>query len=118
MEFCNIENKSPIKFKKSSNPATVSIITQELSDKITNAVLQFFSKTSKISGIKKIAYKHKGQIVTIWTYIDKPEKDILFRIYSIEQQMIENFQNITFDFTVIFNSKELSPTGFHEMSVI
>jgi hypothetical protein len=117
MQVCKVKEKtkSPIKLKN-FNPA-INIITQELSDKITNAVLHFFSKVSKISGVRKIAYRCKGQIITIWTYIDEPKKEILFNIYSIEQQMIENLQDITFDFTVIFSSKEASPTGFREMSV-
>jgi len=116
MQVCKAETKSPTKLRN-INPA-INVITQELSEKITNAVLRFFSEVSKISGVKKIAYRHKGQIITIWTYIDEPKKEILFNIYSIEQQMIERLQDITFDFTVIFSSKETSPTGFHEMSVI
>lgn len=99
---------------KNINPA-VNIITQELSEKITNAVLCFFKEISKISGVKKIAYKPKGQIITVWTFINEPKKDILFKIYNIEQRMIERFKDITFDFTVIFNSKETCPTSFYEM---
>lgn len=113
---CKDEPKSHIR-QRSVDPS-INIITEELSNKITQAIIHFFSEVSKIPEVKKIAYKPKGQIVTVWTYIDEPKKKILFNIYNVEQRMIENFQDITFDFTVIFNSKETSPTGFHEISTI
>lgn len=112
---CKTESKSPSQ-SKAVRPA-VNIITQELSEKITNAVLCFYKGISTIAGVKKIAYKPKGQIITIWTFIDDPQKNILFKIYSVEQQVIERFKDITFDFTVIFNSKESFPSSFYEMQV-
>jgi len=115
MQVCNEESGRSPTLKSISAP--INIITQELSEKITNAVLCFFSEVSKIPKVKKIAYRHKGPVVTIWTYIDEPKKETLFKIYSIEQQMIEYFHDITLDFTVIFNSKEAAPTNFHEIAV-
>jgi hypothetical protein len=95
-------------------PSFTPIISQELSNRITNAVVRFVTLVSKINGVKKIAYKSKGQIITIWTYVDNSDKHLLFEIYNIEQQLIEQHQDITFDFTVIFSSKDPVPTGFYK----
>ncbi|MEM3335881.1 MAG: hypothetical protein QXY47_07610 [Thermoplasmata archaeon] len=85
----------------SLNPLITPIMTQELADKVTNATIEFISKVSKISGVTKVAYKPKGNIITIWTFINKPDKDLQFSVYEIEQQIIEKYPELVFDFTII-----------------
>lgn len=108
-----METLVALKRDKSLNPLITPIITQELADKVTNATIEFISKVSKISGVTKVAYKPKGNIITIWTFINKPDKDLQFSVYEIEQQIIEKYPELVFDFTIIFKGDE-SPTGFYE----
>lgn len=93
---------------------TTPIVTQDMADKVTNAIMEFMSKVSKISGVTKVVYKPKGNTITIWTYIQKPDKDLQFSVYEIEQQLMEKFPELIFDFTIIFKGKEI-PTGFYEV---
>lgn len=104
------------KKKEPSNPFITPIVTQEIADRVSNATIEFISKVSKIPGVTKIAYKPKGNVVTIWTFINKPDKEIQFSVYEIEQQIMEKYPELIFDFTIIFKGKE-SPTGFYEQVI-
>ncbi|MBI5408067.1 MAG: hypothetical protein HZA14_01725 [Nitrospirae bacterium] len=123
-QVCTIQD-SPLRKIKIAESASAlnagivvsSLIPQTLSDCITISIICFIAKVQHLPEIKKIAFKPKGNTVTIWTFIDEPSPKILKKIHSIEMEMMESMNDITFDFTTIFSSKEPSPTGFHEISL-
>ncbi|GLI52392.1 hypothetical protein [Thermodesulfovibrio yellowstonii] len=107
---------APISKKEKLNPLITPIVTQDIADRVTNAIIEFISKVARFPEVIKVAYKPKGNIITIWTFIKKPEKNLLFSIYEIEHQIMEKFPELIFDFTVIFKNSE-SPTGFYEQII-
>jgi hypothetical protein len=97
--------------------ATAHIISQELADIVTHSILRFSQRINSISEVNKFAYKVKGNVITIWTFINSPTPTQLKKIHAIEMNMIENCQDINFDFTVIFKAKGKCPSGFIEISL-
>jgi len=99
-----------------NKPYYFTIVTQETSNKVVKAINDFILKVIIIPTVVKIAYKAEGNIVTIWTFIKKPDNDILLKIHSLEQKIMEKFPDLILDFTVIFGNKEL-PEDFNEISI-
>lgn len=100
------------KLKNIEDVSTVSIISEPLHRLILNAVISFRGEITKVQGVKKVAYHPKGKVITIWTFVDRPEDSILNKIYEIEKETIEQFPDLLFDFTVIFNPEATVPTEF------
>jgi hypothetical protein len=95
----------------------VPILTENLSNTIIQALLCFQTQVASLEKVKKVAYRPKGQVITIWTYA-LPDDATLENIYAIELRLIEMFPDLTFDFTVIFDVDSDIPTGFIPAGIV
>lgn len=93
--------------KNTISQFSINFIPQESSDKISKVITEFALSISQIFNVKKIAYKTEGNVITIQTYIKEPNEEILFKIYALEQKIIEKFPELILDFNVIFENEKI-----------
>lgn len=110
--ICPSLPSAKILHKLSPQTKTVNIITEDLLRKVLNIIACFKKEIGAIPEVKKISYFPKGTLLTFWTFTDNNNQKVLRKIYKIEQKIRDQFPDILFDFTVIFNPKEDAPVNF------
>ena len=72
--------------------------------------VDFFKNLIKnIEDVIKIAYSIDRNLVTIWTFSKKSNRRILYKIYNIEQTIIDKYPSLEFDFKVALSTDESIP---------
>lgn len=89
-----------------------NIITDDLQNLILAALACIRKEIGSLTHVKKIAYSPKGQLLTVWTFVDNTNPDNLRSIYKKEQKIMDSFPDLRFDFTVIFDSDKEPPHNF------
>ena len=95
-----------------SDVVTSPIITHDMQKRVIESIACIRERIGSLPNVKKLAYAPKGQLMTIWTYVDKHDPDTLRSIYKEEQYIMETFGDLRFDFTVIFDPKSKAPNSF------
>ncbi len=74
--------------------------------------LKAISEIGQVSNVNKIAYAQCGQLITVWTFVENPSPITLKAIYKLEQKIMHNFPDLSFDFSVIFGREQEAPAEF------
>lgn len=90
----------------------VAIITEDLFKRILEATACIREKIGRIPHVRKIAYSTKGQLITLWTFVGSNDQTTLRSIYKAEEEIMDIFKDLRFDFTVIFDHKSEAPKNF------
>ncbi|MBF0606013.1 MAG: hypothetical protein SFH39_06300 [Candidatus Magnetobacterium sp. LHC-1] len=101
----------PVMYKKSLRKKSHRVVNDFRSD-LSLAVLKMTKEFKRLPNVKKLAYKAEGKQLTVWTFIDTYECNVLFDISNKELEIIEQFYNIDFDFNTSFNPDGDIPAGF------
>ncbi len=88
------------------------VITEDLYKQSLVALACIREKIGRIQHVKKVAYSPKGQLITLWTFVDDHNPNILRSIYKAEEEIMNAFRDLKFDFTVIFDSTAEAPSNF------
>ena len=105
------EKRAPKDALAASGAAT-PIITEEMWMRVLEAISCIRTGIGQLPHVKKIAYYPKGQLITLWTFVDNHDKEVLRSIYKAEQSIMDTFSDLRFDFTVIFDPRVDAPSNF------
>lgn len=87
-------------------------MTQDMQTRVIESLSCIRMKIGPLPHVRKIAYSPKGQLITLWTYVDSHDDVTLRAIYKAEQYIMDEFKDLRFDFTVIFDHNSEAPTNF------
>lgn len=65
------------------------------------AVYDFCVNVSAIPQVKAVTYQIENNIVIIWTFISKRDKEVRRLIYEKEMKLMSSYSNTVFDFNVV-----------------
>ncbi len=112
MEAYKPNKKQSDKSRFMSDRVISPIITQDMQTRVIESIACIRGRIGSFPNVKKIAYCPKGQLITVWTYVNKHDPDTLRSIYKEEQYIMDSFEDLRFDFTVIFDPKSKAPNNF------
>lgn len=88
------------------------VITEDLFKRTLAALACIRERIGCLSHVVKLAYSPKGQLITLWTFVNDNSAAKLRSIYKAEQEIMKDFSDLRFDFTVILDPKAEAPSQF------
>lgn len=85
---------------------------------IKRAINSFKSHLRKIKGVVKIAYTFSGNTIAIWTLLKELDRKSLYRVYDIEQKILEEYPSLFFDFNALISTAEPIPSNFTQEDLV
>lgn len=68
---------------------------------INHALYEFAKKIAMIKEVIALTYEREKEVVRIWTFIEKRDKQVRRNIYNRELELMDAFPTFTFDFNVV-----------------
>jgi hypothetical protein len=68
---------------------------------INRALYEFTKKIAMIKEVIALTYEKEREVVRIWTFIEKRDKQVRRNIYNRELELMDAFPTFTFDFNVV-----------------
>jgi hypothetical protein len=65
------------------------------------ALFEFSKKMSKEKEVVAVTFEKENEIIRIWTFIEKRDKQVRRAIYIRELELMDAFTNLIFDFNVV-----------------
>ncbi len=78
-----------------------------------HALLKYLQMAKQIKGISRVDYLADGNTIFIRTYFKGPNREISDKLYDIEMALMNHFKDtLRFDFIIVFDPEEPTPTSF------
>jgi len=68
---------------------------------VSQALYEFSKKTVKIKEVIAVTYEKEKEVIRLWTFIEKRDKQVRRTIYKGELELMDSFPNLVFDFDVV-----------------
>ncbi len=99
-----LANKKPSSCIEVGTGLSMSIYIYNLSEIIQtpeHSLYDFSVGVSKIEEVKAVTYQTEHNIIRVWTFIEKRDKNIRKSVYEKELELMEKYNNLIFDFNVV-----------------
>ncbi len=89
-----------------------SLSIDDIFKRVLEALSCIRQELGSLPHVRKIAYSPKGQLLTVWTFVDDHSEETLREIYKKELEIASAFEDLMLDFTVIFDPNADVPANF------
>ncbi len=77
------------------------------------ALNTFCHTVLQLPEVKKVAFKERGERISVWTFVDNPSHEVLAKIYAAELAFRDAIPDIIFDFAVKYLDTATVPPNFY-----